>query len=303
MFIEQGHPTSKVIFYCKIASSTWYYHRKEKASSAPQKARGRPFSLYCQNVDGSISSDQKIILNLKKIREMKFFKNGGGYKKLSKYLRRDFGHIINHKKVYRLCSENGLTLPKKKKNKRRGKRISENREVTGPNQLWSFDIKYGYLWDENRFFFLMAFIDVFHREIVDYHIGLHCSADDIIFTLENGIRKKNISPENLVIRSDNGTQMTSHRFKKWIREHKVEHEFIPIKCPNKNAHIESFFSIIETELFSAHSFNNLLDAYTTTVEFISFYNNERIHGSLNYKTPKEYLDFYNRGKVCEAVKL
>ncbi|MBK8202968.1 MAG: transposase [Bdellovibrionales bacterium] len=42
------------------------------------------------------------------MRKEPFFQNGGGYRKLTKYLRRNYGFIINKKKVYRLCLENGL---------------------------------------------------------------------------------------------------------------------------------------------------------------------------------------------------
>ena len=179
-----------------------------------------------------------------------------------------------------------------KKQKRRGKRICENREVTGPNQLWQFDIKYGYIHGENRFFFLMAFIDVFTREIRDYHIGLRCKSSDIIFTLENALKKHSVDQSNLVIRSDNGTQMTSHMFKNFIEEKGLEHEFTPPSTPNLNAFIESFFSIVESEFFQAFIFKSYSEAYELTVEFINHYNKERIHGSLENKTPEEFGKYW-----------
>lgn len=161
-------------------------------------------------------------------------------------------------------------------------------EITGSNQLWQFDIKYGYIHGENRFFFLMAFIDVFTREIRGYHIGLRCKARDIIFTLENALTKLNIDRSDLVIRSDNGTQMTSHMFKNFIEEKGLEHEFTPPSTPNMNAFIESFFSIVETEFFQAFIFNSYREAYEETINFINHYEKDRIHGSLGNKTPVEY---------------
>jgi putative transposase len=200
--------------------------------------------------------------------------------------------------------ENGLLLPKKKKNKRRGKRICENRKITAPNQLWQFDIKYGYIHGENRFFFLMAFIDVFSREIKGYHIGLKCSAEDIIFTLENAIKKHGIDESNLVIRSDNGTQMTSHRFKNFIESKKgIEHEFTPPSTPNLNAYIESFFSIVETELFQANIFETYREAYETTINFINHYNKDRIHGSLGNKTPNEFEKYWTKQEELRKERL
>ena len=74
------------------------------------------------------------------------------------------------KKVYRLCREFGLLLPRPKKKRRKYEKICVNRRINGPNQLWEFDIKQGVIHGENRAFYFLAFIDVFLREIVGYLI-------------------------------------------------------------------------------------------------------------------------------------
>ena len=103
------------------------------------------------------------------------------------------------------------------------------------------------------------------------------------------MRLQNISSNSdLVIRSDNGPQMTSNMFKKYIDDNSFEHEFIPPGDCNKNAHVESFNSIIEIEFLQVRYFENFADAYKQTVEFMEFYNNERIHGSLKMMTPNEF---------------
>ena len=168
------------------------------------------------NPDGVIIPDDSIVMVLKKIREQKEFINGGGVKKLRYYLQRDYGFVVNHKKIYRLCKENNLLLPKKKKKKSMSK-ICINRTVTRPNQLWEVDLKYGYIHGANRFFFILAIIEVFTRFIVNYHIELRCTGKDLVITLKNAMRKY-ISNESeiLVIRSDNGTQMTSKAFMEYV---------------------------------------------------------------------------------------
>jgi putative transposase len=290
MFIDQGHTTKKILKFVNVGSSTWYkyLHRTPERIDRRKSNKGRPAPGFTINPDGLIIFDSAVVDALRELRGKPFFKKAGGYRKLSHYLKRDYGFNINHKKVYRLCRENNLLLPKKKKVKRRGKKICENREVTGPNQLWQFDIKYGYIHGENRFFFLMVFIDTFNRNIMDYHIGLKCTAADIIFTLNNALEKEKVDASNLVIRSDNGTQMTSYRFKKYVDGLGLEHEFTPPSTPNLNAFVESFFSIVETELFQAYIFESYSEAYESIVRFIDHYHKRRIHGSLNYKTPLEF---------------
>jgi len=85
---------------------------------------------------------------------------------------------VNHKKIYRLCKENQLLLKRKKKIKQI-KKLASNQIVTGPNQLWQFDIKYGYIHGENRHFYFLAFVDVFTKKVMGYHLGHFCKASDL----------------------------------------------------------------------------------------------------------------------------
>ena len=74
--------------------------------------------------------------------------------------------------------------------------------MTGPNQLWQFDIKYGHMY-KSQFFYLCAFIDVFMKDIMGYHIGLRCRGEDILNTLKIALKECKIE-KDLVIRSDKG---------------------------------------------------------------------------------------------------
>lgn len=55
--------------------------------------------------------------------------------------------------------------------------------------------------------------------------------------------------------------MTSNQFNHYITTVGLEHEFIPVRTPNKNAFIESFFSIYETQFLQVRYFNSLKEAY------------------------------------------
>lgn len=173
--------------------------------------------------------------------------------------------------------------------------------------MWQLDLKYGYIHGENRFFFIMPIIDIYMRLIVDYYIGLKCKGKDLAFTLSNALKKHNIPEQNqLVIRSDNGPQMTSKVFINKIEElgeEQVVHELIPVRTPNKNAHIEAFNSILELEFLQPRYFNSYSQAYEETVSFMNFYNRQRIHGSLGKKTPEEIYGLYNSGEQINLPQI
>lgn len=146
----------------------------------------------------------------------------------------------------------------------------------------------------------MSYIDVFDRNIVDYHMGLTCTAGDAVNTLKRALWLRNLYDKEttLVIRSDNGPQFISNTFEDACAEYKIEHERIPFKSPNMNAYIESYHSILEGECFSLYEFMSYAEAYETVTKFVKFYNSRRIHGSICYLSPEEYY----RGVLNNTVK-
>lgn len=202
---------------------------------------------------------------------------------------------VNHKKIYRLCKENELLLKKKKKIKR-PKKLASNYKVTGPNHLWQFDIKYGFIHGENRPFYFVAFVDVFTKKVMSYHLGLRCQAGDLRLALK--VALSTIPEEDqkkLVIRSDNGPQMSSWHFKAYVDSLDLKHEFIPIRCPDKNAFVESFFSIFETEFLQVRYFADLAEVHRQVGEWVEWYNHKRLHGSLRYKSPEMFIELFKTG--------
>lgn len=258
------------------------------------------FSL---NLSGAKVSDEAIVDYLREYRQDPFLKVEGGSKALSKYLMRDYQLIVNHKKVARLCRVHGLALKKRGKKKSKFGQMAKNHQVTRPNQVWEFDIKYGYLNGEKKFFFFLAFIDVFTRKIKGWHLGYNCKAEQLSATLKLALEsEKELDEAGLIIRSYNGPQMRAKLFRDYVNELPAEHEFIPVRTPNKNAHIESFFSIYDRHLQEQY-FWTLKDAYRWTMEFVDFYNNDRIHGSLGM-SPVEFdakKELHDGEKFMQAI--
>jgi len=220
-----------------------------------------------------------------------------GCKALHEYLELEHQITVNHKKIYRLCKENKLLLSRKKKIKKI-KRMANNISVIAPNQLWQFDIKYGYIHGEACPFYFLAFIDIFSKEVVSYYLGKTCRKEDLKITLKVGLNKlSDIELNTLIIRSDNGPQMSSHAFKDYVDLLDLTHEFTPIRCPNKNAYVESFFSIFDTEFLQVRYFESMEDVHTQVRDWIEFYNTRRLHGSLKYNSPNMFINKFKKGEI------
>lgn len=275
-----------------MAEST-YYDRKKRLAQKPNEStkevssevrRGRPCTKYSATLDGRLISNDQIkewLLELVEGEEQEY-----GYKLLAKCIRNTHQLLFGNKKSYRLCRELEILQMQRKKKPKHPRRLPKNHTITGPNQLWQMDIKYGYVHGCNRFFFVLSIIDVFDRVIVNYYQGTACDAMHACETVREALASRVKEGEPLpIIRTDNGPQFVSAAFGDMCEELKMIHERIPPKTPNMNAYIESFHSLIERNLFSKNVFESLEQAYASVDRYLDFYNHRRMHGSLAHKSP------------------
>lgn len=224
-----------------------------------------------------------------------------GCKKLNACLRQDYGLIINHKKTYRLCKELDILRPQRKRKPYRPAKLAKREPISGPNQHWQTDLKYGYIHGTKQFFFQISVIDAFDKTVIDSHIGLTAKATDAARVIKNAMLKRDIGKnDGLIVRSDNGPQFRAKVFAETMETLGVTHERIPINTPNMNAYIESFHSILEDECYSRHEFDTFADAYEAISQYLHYYNHRRKHSSINYMAP---LIFYHNylGQTLKAA--
>lgn len=270
-----------------IPRSTYYYQKNYRVEEK-KVSEGRPAPGYSFKEDGQKVSDEQIKEFL--LEEIAGDGYNYGYRKLTKVLRRKYNLKINKKKVYRLCKELGVLRPQRKKKVSYPRKLARNRIISCSNKLWEADIKYGFIEGEDRFFFVMSIIDVYDRSIVDYHIGLSCTGSDVIQALQRALFKRQQFDklEKPVIRTDNGPQFISHTFEDFCENYKIEHERIPPKTPNMNAHIESFHRIFEDDCLSRWQFETYAQVYEVVTEFMVYYNERRMHSSILDLSPMEF---------------
>lgn len=216
--------------------------------------------------------------------------HGYGYLLLTECLRHQHHLVINKKKIYRLCKQLGILHPQRRKNIHYPRRLARNAEVTASNQHWQLDIKYGYVAGYDQFFYIADMIDVFDRSLVGYHTGSCCEAKDVCRMVEVALRSR-IAPgeQSPVVRTDNGPQFVSKVFGELCEAEQITHERIPPKTPNMNAYIESFHATLERDLLSKEVYATFQEAYDAIENYMSFYNNRRMHRSLGKRSPASFM--------------
>ncbi|WP_417899105.1 IS3 family transposase [Bacillus haimaensis] len=296
LWAKEGFHITKLSEVTGVNRSLYYYHNGMEEAAVAKEKRGRPIPGYSKTNRGEIIPDEQIEEFL-----MEAIEGDGetyGVKNLTQFLKDHHDLQINHKKVARLCRKLGILLPQRMGNPKYPKRFVRNRLVTAPNQLWQLDIKYGAISGSRRFFFVACAIDVFDRAIVGYYRGPRCTAKDITGMLNEAIIRRGLQALEqtddhcIVIRTDNGPQFVSNLFGEFCERNKVFHERIPPRSPNYNAYIESFFSILERDLFRRYDFELFDEAYYEIDEFMKFYNHRRYHGSLGRMSPVNFYEKY-----------
>jgi len=231
---------------------------------------------------------------MNEIREIYTEKPFYGYRKIRADLTRK-GHVINRKKVQRLMRAMALksVCPKKNTTVRNKAHavypyLIRNLDIVHPNQVWQVDITYIKI--RAGFIYLVCLIDVYSRKIMGWHISTFLDTGSCIRALEIALLEA--VPE--IINSDQGCQFTSDI---WCK--KLIASNIKISMDGKgrwadNVYIERLWRTIKYELVYLYRFETVSNARSTIANYIEFYNTDRPHQSLQYKTPDEvYKEFEN----------
>lgn len=213
-----------------------------------------------------------------------------GYRRIHAQLIRE-GVTVNRKKVQRLMNELGLKAiyPKPKTTIRGNQNKSypyllSGLKIAKPHQVWQVDITYLRL--PGGFVYLTALIDVYSRVVVGWRLSNSLSKEACLEALEDGIWRYG-SPE--IVNSDQGVQFTSEEWEKVCCLNKIKISMSHKGGSTDNAHIERFWRTLKFEGFYLAFPKTMGELKSMLSSFIRWYNEERLHSSLKYKTPMEVL--------------
>jgi putative transposase len=193
------------------------------------------------------------------------------------------GMYVNHKRVYRVYREAGLTI--RRKARKRLLRVGAPREpVSGANQEWALDFVHDAA-ESGRKFRVLSVLDVYTRECLVLEVDTSFASRRVTRELEALIGERGAPAR---IRCDNGPEFTSRHFLAWCLERGIEVVHIEPGRPVQNAHVESFHGRLREECLNASWFGNLFEARARIGAWKKEYNEERPHSSLGYLAPREF---------------
>jgi putative transposase len=206
-----------------------------------------------------------------------------GSRKAGAALRRA-GTRVNHKKVERLWREQGLTVPVKRRQRRRGKGLGRPLAPLYPNHVWAYD----FMEDAcvgGRKLRVLTVVDEFTRESLETYVDYSIPAAKVIEILRF-LFLLHGNPEYL--RSDNGPEFIATAVQEWLKQQRIQTAYIEPGKPWQNGVNESFNSRLRDECLNLELFYGLSDARWTIENYRQYFNEERLHGALDYVPPAEF---------------
>ena len=135
------------------------------------------------------------------------------------------------------------------------------------------------------FMYLCAIIDVHTRYVVNWGISNSMSAEWCTELVRDAIA---LHGKAEIINSDQGSQFTSEVYINMLKENEIQVSMDGKGRAIDNIFIERLWRTVKYEHIYLHVYGDGLSLYKGLHNYFSFYNGERRHQSLNYKTPEEY---------------
>jgi transposase InsO family protein len=207
------------------------------------------------------------------------------------------GFCVNHKRIQRLCRDEGLrVVSKAKKCSRVGiSTINGTRlRATHPDEVWAID----YQFDQTtnfRTLKLLNITDEFTKEALAIDVRRSITADDTVAVLESLVARRGRAPTFL--RMDNGPELTANALRDWCRFSATGTAYIEPGSPWENPFIESFNGKLRDELLNVEAFETLLEVQVPAEDFRIEYNTYRPHSSLGQLTPAEFAERWQENQL------
>ncbi len=275
-----------------IAPATYYETKARQADPARRPARAQRDAALRPEVERVWRAHRRVY----------------GARKVWKQLQRE-GYAVARCTVERLMGAQGLrgvvrgrrvrtTMPAPAAERPRDL-VQRDFQAARPNQLWVSDLTYVATW---RGFVYVAFvIDVFARRIVGWRAAATLRSDLALDALEQALYDRELDGP-LVHHSDRGVQYLAIRYTERLAEAGIEPSVGSRGDSYDNALAETVIGLYKTEVIRhAGPWRGLEDVEYATLEWVAWYNTQRLLAPLGYVPPTEYEAQYHRTQTAHAA--
>ena len=208
-----------------------------------------------------------------------------GIRRMTAWLQRQ-GYAVNHKRVGRLLRQMGLEAiyPKPRLSQPAADHVIypyllRGVSVDRVNQVWSADITYVRL--AAGFVYLVAVIDWFSRYVLSWAVSITMDVAFCVEALEQALSQG--QPE--IFNTDQGAQFTSQDFTVRLHQGGIRVSMDGRGRALDNVFVERLWRSVKYEEVYLRDYQSVWDARQSLARYFGFYNGERLHQALGYRTP------------------
>ncbi len=155
-----------------------------------------------------------------------------------------------------------------------------------PNEVVVSDLTYVQV--GTKWHYICLLIDLFNREVIGYSAGPNKTAELVQQAFHKITRPLN---KITLFHTDRGNEFKNKIIDEILITFKIKRSLSSKGCPYDNAVAEATYKTFKTEFINGKKFANLTQLKCELFDFVNWYNNIRIHGSLNYLTPVEFRKY------------
>ena len=212
-------------------------------------------------------------------------------------------HCVNRKHVRRLMQLMGLrAIYRRPRTSKPGPGnkiypyLLNGLKITRPNQVWCADVTYIPM--ARGFLYLVVIMDWYSRYVLSWRLSNTLDADFCVEALEEALR--NGRPD--IFNTDQGTQFTGKAFTGLLEQHRVQISMDGKGSYRDNLFIERLWRTVKYEEVYLRAYQDGRDARIGICDYFRFYNTQRPHQALGYKTPAEEY-FSDRVEIVEEAMI
>jgi len=282
---REAYGVESICAVLPIAPSVYYEHKARQADPSRLPARAKRDAVLCREIERVWHDNKRVY----------------GARKVWRQLRRD-GIEVARCTVERLMRQLGLsgtvrgrrprtTVPAEVA-ARPADLVDRDFTAERPNQLWVADLTYVATW--SGFVYVAFVIDVYSRMIVGWRVSRSLRSDLALDALEQALHSR---PGNkqLVHHSDRGVQYVSIRYTERLAEAGIEPSVGSVGDSYDNAMAETIIGLFKAEIIHRRGpWRGLDHVEFATLDWVDWFNNERLLEPIGYIPPVEFEELYYR---------
>jgi putative transposase len=253
-------------------------------------------------------SDEALLVHIRAA----YVENRGayGWPRIWRQLRAQ-GIRVGKQRVQRLMQEHGIQARGKRRfrvmttDSRHDLPIAPNRldrnfTVAAPNTAWSGDITY--IATEEGWLYLAVVIDLFSRQVVGWSMRPDMRSNLVIDALEMALYQRRPDKEaGLLFHSDRGSQYASGDFRQVLEAYAITPSMSRKGNCWDNACSETLFGSLKVERLHGQRFATIRQAKDATISWLLWYNQTRLHSTLNYVSPIRFEQDWEEARMKVAA--